>query len=435
MLRQRTTEEEAKLTRRRLLSGARHDVGDETPLSPAILPRQDDGLAHGRVGQKGRLDLPRLDAEAADLHLLVHPPEVLQIAVLEPAGQIARPVQAGPWRVCERVGHEALGGEVAPPQVPARQPRPADVDLSRHADRHRMHRGVEQVDAQAGDRPADHALRPALEVVRAERPAGDDHGGLRDAVQVHEEGPVRMARDPRLQIVQVQRLAADVHQPKGETASARLVGPDELPERRGRLVQDGDPLAAQEGVERLGRLADQGRHDDQTPAVEQGAPHLPHGIVEGVGVEQRPDVVLVEAERRSHRPEQARDVGVRHHHALRAAGRAAGVDDVRRAVGERGRREVRVAAARGAPRGRRLDIQEDDGPPGARQPIEHLAPRQQSHGARIIQHERKPVPRVGRVERHVRAARLEDGENRHDHLDRTLQADRHPCLRPNALLS
>ncbi len=42
-----------------------------------------------------RLDLPQLDAEAAHLHLVVDPPEVLELAVRPPAGEVAGAVEAG----------------------------------------------------------------------------------------------------------------------------------------------------------------------------------------------------------------------------------------------------------------------------------------------------------------------------------------------------
>ncbi len=43
--------------------------------------------------------------------------------------------------------------------------------------------------------------------------------------------------------------------------------------------------------------------------------------------------------------------------------------------------------------------------------------------ARVGGHEREPRRRIGRVQRHVRAARLQNGEPRHDHLGRALHAD------------
>ena len=52
--------------------------------------------------------------------------------------------------------------------------------------------------------------------------------------------------------------------------------------------------------------------------------------------------------------------------------------------------------------------------------------------AAVLQHVRQPVRRIGRVQGHVRGARLEHGEHGDDHLRRALQADAHPRLRPGA---
>src|SRR5262249_29176512 len=61
----------------------------------AVLAGHDGGLAHRRVLAQDRLDLAGLDAEAADLHLMVQPAQALQLAAGQPAGQITGPVQAG----------------------------------------------------------------------------------------------------------------------------------------------------------------------------------------------------------------------------------------------------------------------------------------------------------------------------------------------------
>jgi hypothetical protein len=59
--------------------------------------------------QRG-LDLARLDAEAAHLHLLVGAPQEFEVAVGEEARQIARAVEARARLRAERVGDESFGG-------------------------------------------------------------------------------------------------------------------------------------------------------------------------------------------------------------------------------------------------------------------------------------------------------------------------------------
>ena len=64
-------------------------VGHQSLAARTVVARQHRGLPHRRVLQQRRLDLARLDAEAADLHLLVQAPQELEIAVGAPAHPVA----------------------------------------------------------------------------------------------------------------------------------------------------------------------------------------------------------------------------------------------------------------------------------------------------------------------------------------------------------
>ena len=101
----------------------------------------------GVPGDAG-LDLAELDAEAADLDLVVDAAEVLDVAVREAARQIAGAVEPWPAEWCERVRDEALGGQLGAVEIAARHAGAADVDLAGHADRARARR------ADRGGRPA-----------------------------------------------------------------------------------------------------------------------------------------------------------------------------------------------------------------------------------------------------------------------------------------
>src|SRR6185436_8424338 len=92
-----------------------------------------------------RLHLPGLDAEAADLHLLVDPPEELDLTRRQPTHQVAGAVEAR-TPVTERIGHEALGGQSGPVQIASRQSVATGEELSRHPRRHRLERLIENID-------------------------------------------------------------------------------------------------------------------------------------------------------------------------------------------------------------------------------------------------------------------------------------------------
>ena len=79
--------------------------------------------------RKLRFNLSQLDPKSPDLHLVIVATQVLQRPVRIPPPHIPRPVQPPARLPPERVRHEALGRQLRPPQVPARHPHPADVQL------------------------------------------------------------------------------------------------------------------------------------------------------------------------------------------------------------------------------------------------------------------------------------------------------------------
>ena len=93
----------------------RADHVGHQPLSPRlVLARHHHRFAHRRVLPQRRLDLPQLDPEAAHLHLVVEPPEVLELPVRQPAAPVPGPVQPRP-----RLARERIAARTAPPSAPA----------------------------------------------------------------------------------------------------------------------------------------------------------------------------------------------------------------------------------------------------------------------------------------------------------------------------
>ena len=186
----------------------------------------------------------------------------------------------------------------------------------------------------------------------------------------------------------------------------------------------------QQAVEALGRAALPVGDHHQPAAVEQRAPDLPDREVEGVGVEEGPDVVRAEAEPGLGRREQADDVGVRDHHPLGPAGRARGVDDVGR--------ELRIAGqlARRSPLAAR-----DRLPLGVEADTAHGTPATAPRRLSRVTSSDAPLSSrmkarrsagVGGIERHVGGAGLEHGEDGDHHLRRALQQEGDPVPRPHA---
>ncbi len=380
---------------------------------------------HRRVGQRmggeGGLDLAQLDPEAPDLHLVVDPPQVLQLAVGQDPRQVAGAVE--PFaRPAERVGGKPLGGQPRAAQIASRQAGPAHEQLARDTHGYGPAAPVQQVQPEIGDRHADDAAPTLPRVARGQRAVRDVHGGLRDAVHVDQPGRgVRVPVEPGRERPHVQGLAAEDDEPQRQLVPllrrAVRVGPRQLVEGGGRLVEHGDPLGAQQAVELLGRPTGLVGHHHQAPAVRQRAPQLPDGEVEGDRVEEGPDVVGPEAEPVVGGGEQPGDVAVRDQGALRAAGGARGVDGVRQVVGGdsadgRGgrlggqgvREQVDRAQRQPAPQVRGVRGADEVGQPGVADDVA------------------QPLGRVVGVERQVGAARLEDAEQADDQLRRAPHA-------------
>ena len=74
-----------------------------------------DCLRYAPAAPKRRLDLAKLDAEAANFHLIVVASKVFNAAVGQPAPQIARAVHAAAGH--KGISHKPLGGQVGPVHI------------------------------------------------------------------------------------------------------------------------------------------------------------------------------------------------------------------------------------------------------------------------------------------------------------------------------
>ena len=95
VVRQAAAQIAADFADRQILSVVDDDVGDQTHVSRTRLSRDDSGLADYRVGIESRLDFAELDAEAADFDLCIDASEELELAIRQPARQVAGAVEAG----------------------------------------------------------------------------------------------------------------------------------------------------------------------------------------------------------------------------------------------------------------------------------------------------------------------------------------------------
>src|SRR5436305_12656431 len=85
---------------------AAHHVAHQPQIARTVLPRHHRALPHRWVAPQHRLDLPQLDAESADLHLTVPPPEELDPPVRQPACLVAAAVEPRTRLAADPVRHE-----------------------------------------------------------------------------------------------------------------------------------------------------------------------------------------------------------------------------------------------------------------------------------------------------------------------------------------
>ncbi|MCG3144897.1 MAG: hypothetical protein HONDAALG_02420 [Gammaproteobacteria bacterium] len=108
-----------------------------------------------------RLDFAQFDAEPAHFHLLIHSAQKFDGAVGQIARQIACSVQPGARCVAEWIGHEFLGGDFGPVEIPTSQTVAPDTQLAGSAQRNRIEIAIQQIDLRVGDGMTDWQFPPA----------------------------------------------------------------------------------------------------------------------------------------------------------------------------------------------------------------------------------------------------------------------------------
>ncbi|MNF47331.1 hypothetical protein D3C84_285230 [compost metagenome] len=422
----------------RLLFGAaiehcrigRHQVRHQLLAAETRL-RQHRGLAHGVLLQQLRLDFTQLDTKAPDLHLMVDAPDVLDDPVSAITRQVTGTVQT-PTVSGKRIGDEAQAGQVGTVQVTPRQTGAPHIQLTDAAFADRVQVAVEQVPGQVRDRLANRAADLALQVGHGQRSVGHVHRGFGNAVHVDQlRGRIAKAFEPAAQALDLQRFAAKHHVAQRQLAGAvpgRTGHLHQLLEGRWCLVQHADALAAQQGMEIFRRATDLVRHHHQLAAVQQRTKDFPDREVERVGVEQAPDVLRAEAEPGVGGCEQAHHVVVGEQGALGLAGGAGGVDHIRQVV--RTHRHLRVGVAVALKPVIVLIEDQAAHVVRYRQAPQHMALAQHQADTAVLDHVGQAFLGVGRVQRHIGPAGLEDGQQAHQHFQAALNRQPHAYIRP-----
>ena len=281
--------------------------------------RSDAGMA-----QERGFDLARLDAKTADLHLVVDPSQDLDLPRRQPAGEVARPVEAFSRHPGERMGHKALGRLLRPPGVAAGEPDPAQDELSCDSDGKRRQSAVDDGSADACHRPPDRDPPLATE-------AGDggEDRGLGRPVAVEEPPPRRPAR------CQLRRagLATDADCSQVAEPFHRQHREEGRGQHRRR-----HPLVAKPAGEHRGHPPLLLLGEAEARPVRQGEEDLEHRGVEAHGSDLEHPTLRRHPVESGGLSNQMDDPSVRHEHPVGRSSRARGIDEVGEVVRRRSRR-------------------------------------------------------------------------------------------------
>ncbi|CAH0192390.1 hypothetical protein SRABI112_01682 [Pseudomonas mediterranea] len=387
----------------------RNDIPHQAFRSIVVLPRQYHGVFHaGALAQPG-FDLAQFDAEATDLHLIVVTPQVIHGAVGTPARQVAGAVEQGCRIGAERIGDEFLSGQFRTVQVAVRHTVAADVQLARHAHRHRLLVRIQHVDTGVADRMTnrDTALAHALDFV-----SGGESRGLGRAIAVEQMLRCAVFQHPgdhrRIQHIATHDQVTQLLEHRQQAVSVLMEQPGGHPQHADRLLgqQRRESLLGQQHI-----LLD---HHHAT-TVEQWRPHVQGTGIEGRVRGERHPVLLVEIGV-AVVDHQAVDRPVRHQHTLRHPGGTGGVHDVRHRLGILG--QVQVV-------GRLVQFDEIQVHPLHTFRHNHRAQGQQQLCTTVLDHELLALERCVDIQRHVDGGTLEHGQLTDQQVGRTCQANGH----------
>src|SRR6516164_4725223 len=129
-------------------------IADKLQNPRPIRARNNNRLRHTRVPNQRGLDLPRLNAEAANLNLMVRTPHKLQNPIAAPARQVPAAVHPAP-RSAKPIRNKALPRQTPAPNIPTPNPSTRNVKLPDNPNRNRLQTTIQYIDPVVGQRTTD----------------------------------------------------------------------------------------------------------------------------------------------------------------------------------------------------------------------------------------------------------------------------------------
>src|SRR5215831_19960814 len=149
----------------------RYHIANKLPAPTPLSARNHRSLRHTRVTPQRCLNLPRLNAETANLDLMVRATHKLQNSIKPPPRQVPAAVHPRP-RSAKPVRNKTLPSEPAAPDIAPTNPTSRDIKLPNNPNRHRLQAIIQHVNARVPDRTTNRryaAARQCLTHCRADR--------------------------------------------------------------------------------------------------------------------------------------------------------------------------------------------------------------------------------------------------------------------------
>src|SRR5215470_816040 len=134
-----------------LRTSRQNNIANKLRTPRTIRPRNNNRLRHARVPNQRGLDLPRLNAEAAYLKLMVRAPHKLQNPIPAPARQVPAAVHPAS-RSTKPVRNKTLRRQTAAPNVPAPNPSARNVKLPNNPNRNWLQTTIQYINPRVPNR-------------------------------------------------------------------------------------------------------------------------------------------------------------------------------------------------------------------------------------------------------------------------------------------
>src|SRR5262249_22786419 len=253
-----------------------------------IRARNNNRLRNARVPNQRGLDLPRLNAETANLNLMARTPHKLQTPIPAPARQVPAAVHPAP-RSAKAVRNKTLPRQTATPNIPPPNPSPRNVKLPNNPNRNRLQTTIQYINKQIGDAEPDEIPASGEGKVSVQQNMTDMHRRLGDAVHVDQHrGTVEVMLIPIFKSPHIQRFTTKDHMTQNKRSPELRMPPlrlHQLIECRRRLVENGDAFARKQRQKLFGRAADRIGNGGQSNGMKKWTPKLPDREIEGERME------------------------------------------------------------------------------------------------------------------------------------------------------